>query len=67
VDALVAQRSQIAHHTIGLTDAQPLPRCLCDQAQIFCRVVLDGDLDEFITDLAAYDQTQQLQSMGEEA
>ena len=29
--------------------------------------VLDGDLDEFITDLAAYDQTQQLQSMGEEA
>ena len=29
--------------------------------------VLDGDLDEFIIDLAAYDQTQQLQSMGEEA
>ena len=29
--------------------------------------VLDGDLDEFIADLAAYDQTQQLQSMGEEA
>ena len=29
--------------------------------------VLDGDLDEFIADLAAFDQTQQLQSMGEEA
>ena len=29
--------------------------------------VLDGDLDEFITELAAYDQTQQLQAMGEEA
>ncbi len=29
--------------------------------------VLDGDLDEFIADLAAYDQAQQLQSMGEEA
>ena len=29
--------------------------------------VLDGDLDEFIVDLAAFDQTQQLQAMGEEA
>ena len=29
--------------------------------------VLDGNLDEFIEDLAAFDQTQQLQAMGEEA
>ncbi len=29
--------------------------------------VLDGDLDEFITELAAYEQTQQLQAMSEEA
>ena len=29
--------------------------------------VLDGDLDEFIEELAAFDQTQQLQAMGEEA
>ena len=28
--------------------------------------VLDGDLDEFIEDLAAFDQAQQLQAMGEE-
>ncbi len=28
--------------------------------------VLDGDLDEFIGDLAAFDQAQQLQAMGEE-
>ena len=29
--------------------------------------VLDGDIDEFIVDLAAFDQTQQLQAMAEEA
>ena len=29
--------------------------------------VLSGDLDEFITELAAYDQTRQLQAMGKEA
>ena len=29
--------------------------------------VLDGDLDELIADLAAFDQTQQLQAMSEEA
>lgn len=29
--------------------------------------VLDGDLDEFFADLAAYEQAQQLQAMGEEA
>lgn len=29
--------------------------------------VLNGELDEFITDLAAFDQTLQLQAMGEEA